>query len=117
MDRQIDRAIAKGATVKRDTIFKEIPVFVTEVKTDTVFKEKQVGDTVTIEKEKLKIKYVKLPGDSVYIEGECEADTIKINVPIATNTKFETKPLMKWWQFAGIILIVLVVGIVIGKFV
>lgn len=116
MDEQIAKAIDKGAQVKVDTVFKEIQVVVPEIRTDTVFKEKEVGDTVTIIKEKLKIKYVKLPGDSVFIQGECEADTVYKTVPIATNTKFEAKPYMKWWQIAGCILFALVVGLTVGRF-
>src|SRR6185436_20057221 len=52
---------------KTDTIVKE--VIVKSVKKDSIFTSK-VGDTVTITKNKLVIKYVKLKGDSVYVKGE-----------------------------------------------
>jgi hypothetical protein len=63
----INKAEQKGASIDSDTVYIEKEVFVPEIKTDTVF-ESQPGDTVTIEKEKLTIKYVKLPGDKVYID-------------------------------------------------
>lgn len=116
MDEQIDKAIKKGADVKVDTIFKEIQVITKEVRTDTIFQDVQVGDTVTIEKEKLKIKYVRLPGDSVFIEGECESDTIYVKTEVAVNTKYEAKPFMKWWQFVGWVLLALVAGFTLGRF-
>lgn len=115
MDEQIDKAIEKGAQVKRDTIFKEIQVFVPEVRTDTIFQDVQVGDTITITKEKLQIKYVRLPGDSVFIEGECESDTIFVRTEVAVNTKYEAKPFMKWWQFVGWVLLSLVAGFTLGR--
>lgn len=85
-ERNLKKAIAKGASVTADTIYIENQVFVPEVKTDTVFGS-QEGDTVVIEKDRLKIKYVNLPGEKVYIEGECESDTIYVKTPVAvTNT-------------------------------
>jgi hypothetical protein len=57
----------------------------TVVKYDTVFKPKQIidtlfyvqnnYDTVTIEKERVRLRYVSLPGDTVYMEAECKGDT------------------------------------------
>ena len=116
MDEQIQKAIDKGADVKIDTVFKEIQVFVPEVRTDTIFQDVQVGDTVTITKEKLKIKYVRLPGDSVFIEGECESATVYMKTEVAVNTKYEAKPFIKWWQFVGWVLLALVAGFTLGRF-
>lgn len=90
------RAIAKGAVVTVDTVYKEIKVLVPSVKVDTVFHD--VHDTVTIEKERIRIRYVKLPGDSVYIEGECKADTVKVEVPCPQNVTISApEPVIKWW--------------------
>jgi|SRR5690606_7441266 len=88
---QLDPSVKQ---VQTDTV-----VF-TEVRTDTVF-QSLAGDTVEITKDKLHIKYVELPGDSVYIEGECAADTVIINNPVFVQkevpTKLETFVRRKWW--------------------
>lgn len=81
-----EKAIAAGAKVTADTVIKEVAISIPEVKTDTVF-QSQPGDTVRIEKERLRIKYVNLPKDSVYIYGECKADTVIKRIPVAVYKK------------------------------
>lgn len=81
-----EKAIANGAKVTADTVIKEVAITIPEVKTDTVF-QSEPGDTVRIEKERLKIKYVNLPKDSVYIYGECAADTVVKRIPVAVTRK------------------------------
>ena len=88
-ERLIAQAEQLGAKVTADTIFKTIPVFIESVKYDSIFTSR-VGDTVYLEKERLKIKYVRLPGDSVFISGNCEADTVKITVPVTVNKEIKT---------------------------
>lgn len=85
----IAQAEQLGVKWKSDTIFKTIPVFIESVKYDSIFTSLQ-GDTVYLEKDRLKIKYVRLPGDSVFIEGRCEADTVKIEVPISVTKTVTT---------------------------
>lgn len=95
----IKKAEAKGALITSDTVYVEKTIVTQEVKTDTVFTS-LVGDTILITKEKLRIKYVKLPGDSVYVEGKCDADTVQISVPF-TVTKQITVPAktwLRWWH-------------------
>lgn len=67
--------------VRRDTI--RDTVMITAINKDTVFKWSVVQnyDTVTITKDRLKVKVIKLPGDTVKIEGECAGDTVYINKP------------------------------------
>lgn len=79
------KALQKGVDVSKDTVVFELPVPIPEVRVDTVFKA-QEGDTVVIEKERLKIKYVKLPGDSVFIDCHCEADTVYREVRVVIET-------------------------------
>lgn len=95
----LKQAIRKGANVGVDTVYKEVKVIVPEVQTDTVFTS-EVGDTVYIEKEQLKIKYLKLKGDSVYIEGKCDTDTIIQKVPYTVTKHIEAPPDkgLKWWH-------------------
>lgn len=109
--RKAERALKKaeqlGANVSRDTIFIEKIVTVPEVKTDTIFSSTE-GDTVYISKERLKLKYVNLPGDSVFIEGKCESDTVKIEVPITITKEISAKSWLKWWH--------MVIALLLGGF-
>jgi len=88
-NRLIGEAEQLGVKWKSDTIFKTIPVFIESVKYDSIFTSRQ-GDTVYLEKERLKIKYVRLPGDSVYIEGKCDSVTVIKEVPISVTKEIKT---------------------------
>jgi hypothetical protein len=88
-NRLIGEAEQLGVKWKSDTIFKTIPVFIESVKYDSIFTSRQ-GDTVYMEKERLKIKYVRLPGDSVYIEGKCDSVTVIKEVPISVTKEIKT---------------------------
>jgi len=88
-ERLTNEAIALGAKIQSDTIYSERLVFVDSIRVDSIFTAK-VGDTVYLTKDRLKVKYVRLPGDSVFIEGKCEADTIKIEVPISVNKEIKS---------------------------
>jgi len=88
-ERLLNEAIALGAKVTADTIFKTIPVFIESVKYDSIFTSRQ-NDTIYLEKERLKIKYVRLPGDSVYIEGKCDSVTVIKEVPFIVNKEIKT---------------------------
>lgn len=94
----LKKAIQKGALVSSDTVYVEKSVIVPEVTTDTIF-HSVAGDTVRIERERLKIKYVRLPGDSVYVEGKCESDTIFVKTPVYVKTEIKAPPSKwKWWH-------------------
>jgi hypothetical protein len=88
-NRLIGEAEQLGVKWKSDTIFKTIPVFIESVKYDSIFTSRQ-GDTIFIEKERMKIKYVRLPGDSVYIEGKCDSLTKIVEVPISVTKEIKT---------------------------
>jgi hypothetical protein len=109
--RKAERALKKaeqlGANVSRDTIFIEKVVTVPEVKTDTVFSSSE-GDTVYISKDRLKLKYVNLPGDSVFIEGKCESDTVRLEIPVTITKEISAKSWLRWWH--------LVIALLLGGF-
>jgi hypothetical protein len=95
----LKQAEKKGAITKTDTVFTDIPVFIEEVKRDSIFFSLP-GDTVRIEKDRLRVTYVRLPGDSVYIEGECKADTIfqEVATVVYKEIQCPEKPQkIKWW--------------------
>jgi hypothetical protein len=103
-ERLIAKAEADGARWTHDTVFVDHPVFIEEVKRDSIFFSLP-GDTVRIEKDRLRVTYVRLPGDSVYIEGECKSDTVKIQVPITITNTIESKSGFSWYYLiiAGLV--------------
>ena len=117
--KRLERLVTKHPYLfnqRTDTVVDTFTVVIPTVKLDTVVETKE-GDTVVITKDNLKVKYVKLPGDSVYIEGECEGKTIvkEVKIPVAVmqaNTSPWSTKLGKWIT-AGSILLSLVIGIAI----
>ena len=64
------------------------------IRKDTAFVYK--GDTVTIVKDRLQIKYYRV-NDTTYIEGTCKGDTIYITKSVKVPT-IQPKPSpFKWW--------------------
>lgn len=109
-ERHLRKAIEKGAEVADDTVYVTKEIIIPEVKLDTVFKAQQ-KDTVFLTKDKLKIKYVKLPGDSVFIQGECEPDTVKIEIPVEINREISAG--YSIWKLIMFSLIALVIGYIL----
>ena len=72
-----------------------VKVIVPEVKHDTSFIDRELHDTVYIEKGKLKIKLWKVV-DTIRVQGRCESDTIEVVREIEVPVKYyETG---KWWH-------------------
>jgi hypothetical protein len=113
-ERNLKKAIDKGAVITADTVFIEKQVFIPEVKTDTVF-ESQEGDTVVIQKDRLKIKYVNLPGEKVYIEGKCESDTVFIKTPVAVTKTIKAGKSI--WNYTHWFAILFFFGCAVGFFI
>jgi hypothetical protein len=105
------KAIAHGAVITLDTVFIDKAVFIEEVKRDSIFFSLP-GDTIRIEKDRLRVTYVRLPGDSVYIEGKCLPDTVKVSVPVTITNTIQAESKIKWWW----LLIASAVGAVIFRF-
>lgn len=97
--RKLNRLLMKYPEL-RDTVFihDTVEAIVEYVQHDTTFLP-SVGDTVTIEKERLRVKYVRMKGDTVYISGECLQDTVFVpvsyEVPVIQPAKTVEK--MPWW--------------------
>lgn len=84
--RRFDRLVKKypylltsDTLVIRDTIRDTVRITIPEVQVDTVVKIKELYDTITIEKDRLKVKVWRVK-DKVYINGKC--DTVYIEKPI-----------------------------------
>lgn len=95
-ERHLKKAELLGSSWRIDTVYKDVPFYVDSVRVDSIFIAK-VGDTVVIEKERLKLRYIRLAGDSVFIEAECEADTVYQKVPIIVSKTIEAK--VNWWKY------------------
>lgn len=95
----IKQAIKKGAKLTVDTVRIETETIIPKIEKDTVFIS-EIGDTVILEKEKLKIKYVRLPGDTVYLSGEVQSDTVIKVVEIPCDTTITAPPdKFKWYHW------------------
>lgn len=87
-----------------------IPVIRTSVKKDTIYSYSQTRDTIIFHKDRLTVKYFPLTEiDSVYISGECEADTVyKVTERKREITTIKEKAI-PWWMYS---IIGLLVGII-----
>jgi len=114
------KAIRKGYNPTIDTVFVRDTLFVSQIQHDTTFIDR--GDTVFIEKDRLKIKYYRdIVTDSIFIEGICEADTVIKEIPITIQETiyidrsfFDLIGVDKWWKE---ILFWLLIMILVGLFV
>jgi hypothetical protein len=88
-ERLTEQAIALGADVKNDTVYRWRTVIIDSTRVDSIFTSLP-GDTVYLERERLRVKYVRLKGDSVFIQGDCLPDTLKIEVPVIVNNEIKT---------------------------
>lgn len=84
--RRFDRLVKKypylltsDTLVIRDTIRDTVRITIPEVEVDTIVNIKELYDTVTIEKDRIKVKVYRVK-DKVYISGKC--DTVYIEKPI-----------------------------------
>jgi hypothetical protein len=55
-------------------------------------------DTVTVTKDRLRIRLLKLPGDTVRVEAECAPDTVTVRT---THVEYNTEKLERQRQFTG----------------
>ena len=82
-ERKIEKlTILYPQLLKKDTINDTIQITIPQVEVDTFFKT-QDGDTITLYQDRLRIQYLR-QGDTVYLSGECQSDTIykTISVPV-----------------------------------
>ena len=122
--RRFDRLVKKypylltsDTLVVRDTIRDTIRITIPEVEVDTIVNIKELYDTITIEKDRIKVKVWRVK-DKVYVNGKC--DTVYIEKPIEriVYRKIPVKYYEKtpWYKILlnnilGILLILLIVYI------
>ena len=100
-----------------DTLIVRDTVRTETVKKDTSFLFTNSHDTVTIIKDQLIVKVVKLPGDSIWIEGTCKGDTIYLERKIPCDRAIIVElPFYQKLSFWLIVLLVVAVLILIKNF-
>lgn len=96
--KHILKAEAMGAKWGTDTVWRELAVPIESVRLDTLIVVRL--DTVKLEKERLKIEIKRLKGDTVFVQAECRADTIRELVPMVTEKRIEVKTGIPWYWLA-----------------
>lgn len=119
---KVDRIVNKYPEILQNdtTIVKVDTTIVTDsARIDTVFRLTK-NDTVYIEKEKLKVRFIRGKRDSIYLTAECEPDTVRVNVIKKVPVYKLEKKHLKDWSFLGLgaftwilILIILILGFII----
>lgn len=95
--------------ISKDTLKVKDTVFIDHIHTDTILSWHNLYDTVTIEKERLRMKIVRV-NDSIYLSGECLSDTIYTEKIVMVDKINYTPPLKNrniWLIFAVIIGLIL----------
>ena len=94
--RRLHRLVTKHPELSRiDTIKIQDTVIVPGPKVDTVFHSSLLKDTITITKEKLKIRLIEI-NDTIYLDAEVEPDTVILIKEILVDRIIHTEP-VKWW--------------------
>lgn len=62
-----------------------------------------IGDTITIERDRMRVKVVKLPGERLWIQGECKDTVIRYVRQVVNNGAVKRGRVefwaMLWWGF------------------
>lgn len=111
-EKLISKAEELGAKWRVDSVQIEVPIIIPETRVDSVFVQKP-GDTVTITKERLKVKIMRWGMDTVRIEAECAADTVYRKVTKTVTKTIEAKGKIRWYHLG----VAFLIGAVIGRFV
>lgn len=107
-EKLINEAEQAGLKWHVDTITVKIPYSVPEIMIKEIH-HALPGDTVVVEKERLRVKVVRLPGDSIFVEGRCAADTVYKSVPVTINKTIKSKG-YSLWQLIILAIVALLAG-------
>ena len=100
------QAVKKGVIIKSDTVYQEKTVIVPGDSTTVFVPLTQLKDSlVTVYQDRIKIQY-RLKHDTIRFNVECDADTVKISVPVFVNTEINCPKPNKFWRILSFALIV-----------
>lgn len=114
-ERKLNRLLMKYPELRDTVTYTDTVTAIVEyVKGDTVFVSTP-GDTVTMTRDRLTVRYVERPGDTVWIDGACQADTVirvvSRDVPVVQPVRNVYR--VPWWAIAAIVaLTVAVLGLI-----
>lgn len=96
-ERQCRKAAIKCGW-KSDTIQLWDSVRIDRTITDTLvdFQTMNYYDTIRIDRDRVRIRLVRLPGDSIFVQAECRDTTIRYVKTIVSN-KVTIRPWWLWW--------------------
>jgi|TARA_R100000479_G_scaffold84485_1_gene40938 hypothetical protein len=79
--------------IKTETVIRDTTIVTETTRFDTIHVIHESHDTVFFHdvETQIKIKYVNLPGDSIFIQAECPPDTVIVTKEIVTNN-IEERP-------------------------
>lgn len=55
-----------------------------------------IGDTITIERDRLRVKVVKLPGERLWVQGECKDTVIRYVRQVVNNGAVKREGISNW---------------------
>lgn len=117
--RLIASAETSGATVVTDTVFKEVPVYVKEMRIDTIVQRVDFRDTLVVTKDRVVTRIKIDPVEkTVYVKTVCPPDTLRIKVPVVVTKKISAG-YTGWgvgWRTGVGFLLGLIVGTFFGRF-
>jgi len=102
-ERHLKKAIALGAAVNSDTVYINKNILVPEIRVDTLIQNVSFTDTLFLTKDRFHVRVkVDTLTKSVYIEGKCESDTVRVEVPISVTKEIKTGwPF--WWLVVALV--------------
>lgn len=115
-EKLISKAEELGAKWRVDSVQVEVPVIVPEIRVDSIFVAKP-GDSVVLYKDRLKVIVKRLAKDTIMIQAECEADTIRVKVTKTVTKTIQAKNGYTLWEMIILGIAALAVGYVAGRFI
>lgn len=115
-ERRCARAVNRCAALwKHDTTYVHDSILIERNTMDTVLRWNflPVHDTVTIRDGRAVIRIVRLPGDSVWVQGECRDTVIRYVKQVVTKNVQAEKPYCRMIQFGFVLAIVMGVYILL----
>jgi hypothetical protein len=115
-EKLISKAEELGAKWRVDSVQVEVPVIVPEIRVDSIFVAKP-GDSVVIFKDRLKVILKRMAKDTIMIQAECLADTIRVKVTKTVTKTIQAKSGYTLWEMIILGIAALAVGYVAGRFI
>lgn len=118
--KHLAKAELKGASVKSDTVFKEILLKSPSVKVEFIPKPLIVNDTMYFEREHVvtKVLVKNIPGktNTVYVKTDCPETRIESRVPVVVNKTITAKKGISWHSVTLYIILAFIAGVIFKTF-